>query len=254
MIRRRMLAGGFSILFWVAGVMPGWSYDFTAWDALLKKYVRPTTLAGVRLNGVDYPSLAKDPRYGLVVSGLENFSAASLQTREEKLAFWINVYNVLAVKMVLDNYPLDSIKDAGGVFTSVWKKKAGVVGGRSVTLNEIEHEILRQMGDPRIHAAIVCASVSCPDLRREAYTPQTLDRQLDDQLRRFLQNPGKGLRVEGATLYLSSIFKWFAEDFEAQGGVRKFLARYAPGLAKQRLAAGDLELAYLDYNWDLNKI
>ena len=115
----------------------------------------------------------------------------------------------------------------------------GVVAGKKRTLNEIEHEILRKMGEPRIHVAIVCASVSCPDLRAEAYTVEKLDSQLDDQLTLFLANPKKGLHIDKkGYLYMSSIFKWFAEDFETKGGVRKFLAPYAPknrhGCAQQR--------------------
>ena len=226
------------------------AFDFSGWDRLLKTYVRPVTRNQVRLNGVDYPRLAKDPGWAALVSALEGFSPERLGSRREKMAFWINVYNIFAVKMVVDHYPLDSIKDAGGLFGSVWKKEAGRVGGRPTTLHRIEHEILRKMGDPRIHAAIVCASVSCPDLRREAYVPQRLDEQLDDQMRRFRANRGKGLRAEGNTVYLSSIFKWFAEDFERFGGVRAYLSRYAPPAARAALQHGEIE--YLDYDWDLN--
>ena len=157
--------------------------------------------------------------------------------------------------MVLDHYPVKSIKDAGGFFTSVWKKKVGIVGGKTRTLDEIEHRILRKMSEPRIHAAIVCASVSCPDLRREAYSAEYLEQQLDDQLRRFLANKNKGLSIDSRQkkVQLSSIFKWFKEDFDSKGGVVKFLIPYVPQDGQAVLRHGP-RISYLDYNWNLNKL
>ena len=232
-----------------------WAFDFSGWDGLLKKYVGLTTIAGVRLAGVDYPGIRNDPAYAKLIADLKSFSPATLKTPENKMAFWINVYNIMAVKMVVDHYPVDSIKDAGSLFGSVWKKKVGVVGGKEATLNDIEHEILRKMGDPRIHVAIVCASVSCPDLRKEAYTTDRVDAQLDDQLRRFLENRGKGLQVDRGKgrVMLSKIFDWFEEDFKSKGGVLPFLSRYAPEKDRALLKKGNLDVSYLDYNWDLNK-
>lgn len=234
---------------------PVWSMDFSSWDGLLKKYVAPSTIDGVALTGVRYPELGKDPAYHQVVKDLENASLSTLTTRHQQLAFWINTYNVLAVKMVVDHYPVKSIKDAGGFFTSVWKKEVGTVGGKARTLDEIEHQILRTMGEPRIHAAIVCASVSCPDLRLEAYTAEQLDDQLDDQLRKFLVNQRKGLRIDNkkGRVYLSSIFKWFKEDFKSKGGVLTFLAPYAPK-AGQEVLLNSPTVSYMDYNWQLNKL
>ncbi len=232
-----------------------WAFDFKAWDGLLKKNVGSTTIAGVRLAGVDYAGIKKDPAYAKLIADLESFSSATLKTSKEKMSFWINVYNIMAVKMVVDHYPVDSIKDAGSLFGSVWKKKVGVVGGKEVTLNDIEHEILRKMGDPRIHVAIVCASVSCPDLRQEAYTADRLDAQLDDQMKRFLENRGKGLQVDRGKgrVTLSKIFDWFEDDFKVKGGVLPFLSRYAPENDRAFLKKGDVDVSYLDYNWDLNK-
>lgn len=230
--------------------------DFPSWDGLLKKYVAPKTINGVTLQAVDYKRLGNDPAYTKLIKDLETRSLSSLKTREEKLTFWINVYNIMAAKMVLDHYPVKSIKDAGSFFTAVWKKEVGVVAGKMRTLNEIEHEILRKMGEPRIHVAIVCASVSCPDLRLEAYAADKLDSQLDDQLTLFLVNAEKGLRVdtEKGRVYLSSIFKWFKEDFESKGGVRKYLAPYAPETAKASLKNNKLRVYYLDYDWELNEL
>jgi len=232
------------------------AFDFSGWDALLKNYVEPKTIDGVPLNAVNYQKLGKDPIYKMLIKDLEGSSLSKVTTREEKLAFWINVYNIMAAKMVLDNYPVDSIKDAGSFFRSVWKKSVGTVAGKTRTLNDIEHEILRKMGEPRIHVAIVCASVSCPDIRPEAYTPESLNQQLDDQVRTFLANSQKGLRLEenNNRLYISSIFKWFEEDFEPRGGVVTFLAPYAPESTKGKLKSTSLKIKYMDYNWDLNEL
>lgn len=229
--------------------------EFSNWDVLLKKYVASKTIEGIPLNAVNYQALGKDPLYKTVIAELEKASVSTLTTQEEKLAFWINAYNVMAVKMVLDHYPVKSIKDAGGFLSAVWKLNVGMVGGKERTLNEIEHDILRKMGEPRIHVAIVCASLSCPDLRPEAYTPERLHEQLDEQMMAFLANPQKGLQVDEfkQRLYLSSIFKWFAEDFEAKGGVRQFSAKYVPEPLSAYLKNNTIRLSYLDYNWNLNE-
>ncbi|WP_454061165.1 DUF547 domain-containing protein [Candidatus Nitrospira salsa] len=233
-----------------------WAFDFSKWDDLLKKYVAEVTIDGVNIHAVDYQKLGKDPDYRALVKDLEAVSLANVETKQDKLAFWINVYNVMAVKMVLDHYPVESIKDAGSFFQSVWKKDVGTVGGITRTLNEIEHDILRKLGEPRIHVAIVCTSVSCPDLRKEAYTVKQLDVQLDDQMRTFLANTEKGLRVENGEnrIYLSSIFKWFKEDFDAKGGVMTFVTPFAPDKVQATLKNEKLHISYLDYNWDLNEL
>ncbi|MDH3504638.1 MAG: DUF547 domain-containing protein [Nitrospirota bacterium] len=230
--------------------------EFSNWDVLLKMYVAPKTIEGIPLYALNYQALGKDPLYKTVIADLEKASVSVFKTQEEKLAFWINAYNIMAVKMVLDHYPVKSIKDAGGLLSSVWKLNVGTVGGKERTLNEIEHDILRKMGEPRIHVAIVCASLSCPDIRPEAYTPERLHEQLDDQMKAFLANPQKGLQVDESKqrLYLSSIFKWFAEDFEAKGGVRQFLAKYVPERLSAYLKNDTFRMSYLDYNWNLNEV
>ncbi len=232
------------------------AFDFSDWDALLKKHVKTTTIEGVALNAIAYKDLKADPEFKKVVGGLKTASLKDLKTPEEKLTFWINVYNVLAVKVVVDNYPVKSIKDVGSVFKAVWKRPAGVVAGKERTLNEVEHEILRKMGDPRIHVAIVCASVSCPDIRNEAYTAEQLDAQLDDQMRKFLENRGKGLKIDEKKkrIYLSAIFKWFKDDFESQGGVISFISQYVSPSEKKNLQKFGKNLKYLDYNWELNEL
>lgn len=233
---------------------PAAAFDFNLWDGLLTKYVSEKASGGVMFHSVDYPAMKSDPDWSRLISDLKKFSPESLKTREQKLAFWINLYNIFAVKMVQDHFPVKSIKDAGSFFSPVWGKTVGVVGEKEISLDEIEHKILRKMGEPRIHTAIVCASVSCPDLRIKAYSAPNLEAQLDDQLRRFLENTGKGLRIDSQEnrIYISSIFKWFSEDFEPKGGAVQFIIPYAPEQDRKYLKDQKDKIFYLDYDWGLN--
>ncbi len=230
------------------------AFDFSDWDVLIKNHVAPEMVEGVLLNAVDYANLKKDPLFSGLVAKLESYPVESLESHESKLTFWINVYNILAAKMITDHYPIESIKDAGSLFESVWKQPAGKVGGKGRTLNDIEHEILRKMNEPRIHVAIVCASVSCPDLRLEAYTVEKLNNQLDDQMKMFLQSREKGMKLDKKAnrVYLSSIFKWFAEDFQSRGGVLKYVSQYVSEEEKMVLNNSKRKISYLGYNWKIN--
>ncbi|MEQ8233355.1 MAG: DUF547 domain-containing protein [Gammaproteobacteria bacterium] len=242
---RVLVALGASALL-ASGALAAREPDWNPLDVLLAERVRPATLHGVALNAVDYAALATDPRLDAVIEQLQNFPLDQLADRTEKLAFFINAYNVMTLEIVADHLPLESIKDIGSVFNPVWKKTAGRLGGRDVSLDDIEHRRLRKLGDPRIHMAIVCASVSCPDLRTEAYRAARLDEQLDDQARRLLANPGKGARSDGEDLEVSRIFDWFEDDFAVVGGVRAFIDRYRnvpPG--------ADID-ADIPYDWRLN--
>jgi len=242
--------------FFILGPMHANAFDFAEWDVLLKKYVKPDLIDGISLNSVAYGKLRLDPVFHKLEDNLRLFSPAKLSTHQEKLAFWINAYNIFAVKIVTDNYPLKSIKNVGGFFKSVWKIKAGTVGGEKYTLDEIEHGILRKMGDPRIHTAIVCASISCPNLSKNAYKSEKLNEQLDMQMSNFLANPNKGMRVENnqqsKRILLSPIFKWFADDFKSRGGVRKFIKPYVPARYRQALENTQYRISYMDYNWSIN--
>jgi len=219
--------------------------DLTALDGLLQRHVHPGASGGIVLNQVDYAAWARDPDHPRALAAFAGFDPARLATREERLAFWINAYNLLAIRTVIDTGVTGSIKDAGRLFSPVWKRTAGVVGGKEVTLDGIEHRTLRPMGDPRIHLAIVCASLSCPDLRPEAYVPGRIDAQLDDQARRFLANPAKGMEGSGR-VRVSRIFDWFEADFGGAGGVVRFLTRYAPERHPEAVRG------YLPYDWSLN--
>lgn len=219
--------------------------DWSVYRSVLN-HVRPGVKNGVSLMRVDYAAIISDGSLDKAYRALSDFDPNRLANREEKLAFYINAYNILALKMVADHWPTDSIKDAGSLFSSVWDKPAGELGGKTVTLGEVEHEILRKMGEPRIHMAIVCASVSCPDLRTEPYGAARLGEQLDEQTLNFLDNTGKGLRIEDQAIRVSKIFDWFEADFEVYGGVPAFIKRYKSGLPDLKIKAN------IPYDWAVN--
>lgn len=247
---RRLAAAPALLLALVRPASASGSFDADLWDALLAAHTREVPdAAGVR---VDYGALRREPRWPALLESLAG--AAPPEEAAARLAFWINAYNVLAIDVVVKGRPAESIRDLGSLLRPVWKRPAGSVAGRSATLDEIEHEILRPLGEPRIHAAIVCASVSCPSLRREAYRGEHLEAQLEDAVRRFLADPRKGSRLEADGLRLSPIFDWFARDFAARGGVRAYLEPRLPEASARALRERGTELAlrYFDYDWRLN--
>lgn len=213
---------------------------------LLADHVRLGEVGGLRVALVDYPGLARDARLARAVSAFETFPLARLAGEAETLAFHLNAYNLFTLRLVAEHQPLADIRDLGHWWRPVWKQTVGRLDGREVSLDDIEHGVLRPRGEPRIHFALVCASLSCPDLRAEPYRPATLDAQLDAQVRDFLANPGKGLARDAARVRVSRIFDWFAEDFAVAGGVRTFIAHYLPLPATVTLDAD------LPYDWRLN--
>ena len=226
--------------------------DADAWDGFLERHTEETPdVAGVR---VDYAGLAREPAWRAFVASLAH--ASPPPDANGRLAFWIDAYNILAIDMVVRHLPLESIRDVGSLLRPVWKRPAGKVAGRPVTLDEVEHEILRPLGEPRIHAAIVCASTSCPSLRREAYRVERLDAQLDTAMRDWLADPDKGLRVESDRVRLSKIFDWFPEDFAAAGGVLAFVRPYLEPAVRQAFdgLGPDPRIVWFDYDWSLNDV
>jgi uncharacterized membrane protein YdjX (TVP38/TMEM64 family) len=227
-----------------------------AYARLLKAHVRPGTVSGIRLALVDYRAVKADPAYAQALNALAESRPDALTSDAERIAFWVNAYNLAAIKAVVDQYPTRSIKDGGSLLSSIWKKKVATVGGTTYSLDDIEHGILRKaFREPRVHFAIVCASLSCADLPAEPFDAARLDAQLDQQTAAFLSNATKGLQpgADGRTARVSSIFKWFAEDFSASGGVAAFIrARSSPSVAARLGALTDAGLSYLDYDWSLN--
>lgn len=200
---------------------------------------------------VDYNGVAADRRFADYVMDLERVDAQKLATRDERLAFWINAYNALAIQGILrGSSPKSFFGKIGFFYNDKYR-----VGGAVTNLYDLEHEILRPLGEPRIHFAIVCASKSCPVLRAEAFVSDRLDSQLDDSARRFINDPARNrFDREKKLAHLSKIFDWFDKDFVLHSdSVSRYVARYVndPMLA-QELTAGNYKIKYLDYLWDLN--
>jgi hypothetical protein len=217
------------------------------WDRLVKKHVRPDGL-------VDYRGLLRDSaELNAYLRVLESAHPdAKNWSREEQMAYWINAYNAYTAQLIVRHYPVASIKDIkkGVAFVnSVWDIKFIRIGNYTYDLNNIEHNILRPVfKDARIHAAINCASYSCPVLRTEAYTADRLDQQLDEQMRQFVNDPQRN-RIAAGKAEVSEIFKWFDGDFKRDGGsVKGFINRYAEKKVDEKT-----ELGYLDYDWRLNE-
>lgn len=251
----RWLVGG--ILAVAAGAVgQAEAADETPYGRLLARHVKPGTVSGIQLNLVDYQAVAEDSDYPEALAELEAAKPADLATEDDRFAFWVNAYNLLAMKTVIDRYPMSSIKDGGNFLFPIWKKKVGTAAGREYSLDEIEHGILREEFDePRVHFAVVCASLSCPDLRAEPFEGHRLDAQLDEQARSFLANRTKGLvpGKDASTAEVSSIFKWFGEDFDGVGGVAKFIrAKSDPETRVSVSTLTDDGISYLDYDWSLN--
>lgn len=219
--------------------------DNDIYTELLQKYVK----AGV----VDYGGFkTEEKRLDQYLDILEKTDTRSLSTAD-RFAFYVNAYNAWTIKLILGGYPgVESIKDLGSVFKSPWKKKIVRVDGKIITLDNIEHDILRPgYKDPRVHFAVNCASKSCPPLLSEPYDGKILDRQLDGATSAFLADPERN-RLEGHTLYASKIFKWFTDDFNDD--VIAFFIKHTEGDVRDQLQAnaGSIKVKYLDYDWSLN--
>ena len=243
-------------------------HEYTTYSQLLRDHITGTR--------VDYTQLVRN-RQALeaVVTELGQVSEASLRawSREHKLAYWINAYNVFTLKAIVDNYPIkgrwfslsprNSIRQIDGV----WDKLTWNAGGREVTLDQVEHEILRAgFDEPRIHFALNCAAIGCPPLRREPYLVPLLDRQLILAARDYLATE-LGLRVDGSTLRVSSLLKWYGEDFisqfahlidtdrsEKERAILGVIAKYGPTEAAALAQEGRARIRFLKYDWALNNI
>ncbi len=250
-----------------ATALAAFDHGHAAWDRLLAEHV--SWVRGGVASRVDYAGLQRDRE--ALQAYLGELSAVSPEqfqgwSRDQRLAFLINAYNAFTVELILTEYPeIDSIKDLGGWFSSPWKQRFFTLLGEERHLDWIEHERIRAPGvynEPRIHFAVNCASIGCPALRPDAFTAQRLDAQLQDSTERFLADRTRNRYApEDNALEVSSIFDWYAEDFERGwlgiDSVRGFLAGYAEQLAdapehRSRIQARETGLDYLDYDWELN--
>ncbi|MDA0834450.1 MAG: DUF547 domain-containing protein [Planctomycetota bacterium] len=224
-----------------------------AWDRLLRKHVD-------KAGYVDYTqwkASAADQK--LLDDYLNHLSAAKISrnsSRESQLAFWINAYNALTVKGILREYPTSSIRNhtAKVVGYNIWKDLQLLVAGKPYSLETIEHEILRKMNEPRIHFAIVCASIGCPRLLNEAYVAERLDEQLTMNTKNFFADRSKfSADTKSGVIHVSPILDWFADDFGKNSAEQlQTIAPYVPDSAQRLTASGKARVKYLDYDWSLN--
>ncbi|MDQ2696166.1 MAG: DUF547 domain-containing protein, partial [Pseudomonadota bacterium] len=228
--------------------------DHSAWDAFLKTHVKPGRDG---INRLDYGGVGRSDYAALndYVSALAAIPVRRLN-RAEQRAYWINLYNALTVQTVLQHYPVKSIRDidiSPGLFASgPWGKKLLTVDGEAVSLDDIEHRILRPLWqDPRLHYAVNCASLGCPNLQRDAFTAANSDALLDQGAREYINHP-RGVRFNGERLLASSIYDWFKADFGGSDrGVIAHWQKYAAADLQRRLA-GQSNIAGHDYDWSLN--
>jgi len=240
-------------------------HSYAAFDTLLGKFVR--WLPDQKQSRVDYAGLAtQGAALQKVLADWSALSPAQFASfsREQRMAFLINAYNGFTLALILTRYPdLKSIKDLGSVFKSPWKAKFFTLLGEPRHLDWIEHEQLRPLyNDPRVHAAVNCASIGCPALRPQAFTAARLEAQLADGMQRFMADRSRNrLNAASGKAEVSAIFKWFREDFEkGHGGFSRLedlLAFYADALAddaasRDKLRAKSVGITFLDYDWTLN--
>tara|TARA_R110002051_G_scaffold149720_1_gene222273 strand:- start:3843 stop:4568 length:726 start_codon:yes stop_codon:yes gene_type:complete len=207
------------------------------WTILLKKYVDNN-------GNVNYKSFINENKVVQnYLNELAKNSPSDDWSKQDKLAYYINLYNAATVQLILDNYPKKSIKDIKNPWDKEWIK----IGNDIFSLGQIEHKILRKMNDPRIHFAINCASYSCPKLSNEAYTTQNIEKQLQKAAFDFINDPKKNKLSEN-NLQLSNIFKWYKEDFTQEGSLTDYIKSFTKVNVNSKA-----KISYLEYDWSLNE-
>lgn len=237
------------LLFYVSTAYAQFDHSHKQWSNVLNKYTRVEGKQTL----VNYKKLKSNPtELNLYLSSLEklDFNHFEKFTSKEKLAFWINAYNAFTMKIIVDHYPVKSIKEIeGGLFGSgPWKLKFIKLFNKKMSLDQIEHDTIRkQYKEPRIHFAVNCASIGCPSLLREAFVAEAMDQQLDRAALNFLTNKDKNLIV-GNQMKLSKIFKWYGDDFqEAYESFQNYIIKTL------NLLQINYDIEYNEYNWNLNE-
>ena len=235
----------FSLLFFVFVVGTSFSqniHQHQQWQDLLQTYVNTH-------GNVDYKNLKQnESKLNAYLDLVSKNPPKDSWTKNKKKAYLINAYNAFTVKLILDHYPVESIKDIGGFFNSPFTIEFARIGGKLYTLDDIEKGMLLKMRDPRVHFAVNCASESCPKLLNEAYVDKKLEKQLDTSAKTFV-NSDKN-KLSKTKVELSRIFKWYASDFESEfGSVIKFINIYADETIDE-----EAFINYLPYSWELNEM
>jgi len=241
---RASIVASFLLLSAISPVRCAEIVDHSAFDSILQEAVQ----GGI----VDYGKIQN--RYQDLQTYLQSLAKADLKgtSGTEKLAFFINAYNAHCISGVLSEGQLKSVRQVSEFF----EKTRFVLAGKELSLDALEHKVLRPMGEPRVHFALVCASMSCPGLAPRAYRAETLDADLDRQAKNFLRDSSKNhLDREKGVFYLSRIFQWFKEDFaKKKGSVLAFITPYLTEADREYLQQkqGRVKVEYLEYDWSLN--
>ena len=242
------------------------NFPYSTYQQFLDRYVVPGKyIGGIKVNVVDYDAIQRDrvspeSLYEKILRQLLNFDPGNLQNKEDEIAFWINAYNIGAIKLIIDHYPVDSIRSRQiNWLKNPWNKKILTIGNETYSLGQIEHEILiGTYGEPLIHFAIVCASLSCPDLSPQVYEGYRLKEQMERQARQFLQNNKKGLwiRREQREVFFSRIFKFDKKTFPngAKDAIPLIVRFIEDEEEREYVRSGNYKVRYFDYNWDLNTL
>lgn len=233
----------------------GFDHEHKIWNSVLSKYVSSS-------GGVNYKLLKKDitknktHEFTNYIKDLQAVKQKDFDqfSKDQQLAFLINAYNALTVQLIIDNYPVKSIKKIGSIFKNAWKQNFfSLLSGQIKNLDSIEHKWIRpKYKDYRIHAAVNCASISCPQLRNEAYTSKKLNEQLEEQMKIWINDKSKNkLNLKTGVFQISKIFDWYEVDFTKWGkGVLNVVKKYSE---QKEFKESDVKIKYLEYNWNLNE-
>lgn len=228
--------------------------DHSAWDGLLKKYIKQDETG---LNRFAYGKVSAKDNQALNAY-IKTMSEIEISDRAKpvQFAYWVNMYNAITIKVILDNYPVKSIRDidTSGIFANgPWGSELVTIEEETLTLDDIEHAILRPIWkDPRIHYAVNCASIGCPNLSKDAFTAANTEKLLEEGAKAYINNP-RGFDIEDGELIVSSIYKWFAYDFgNSEQGVIDHLSKYASAERLEKLKSIK-KISDTDYDWSLNE-
>ena len=235
------------------------------WDIIMKKHV--VMKDGGHSSRVDYKGIKNDRAlFNTYLSELSSVSRTEFDSwsKKQQLAFLINAYNAFTIDLILKHYPVKSIKDIGSLFKTPWQIEFIPLFGKTWSLDQIEHQMIRKKGvfdEPRIHAALVCASIGCPALRNVAYTEENIDTELEQAMINFLSDKSRNRFIADKNRFqVSPIFKWYEDDFKLKyGSLLAFFNKYGESLVSRKTDLGIMKhgkstIEFLDYDWKLNDL
>jgi hypothetical protein len=229
--------------------------NFNPWQSFLNKYL----VENDNQTYLQYDNVTSNDKIALS-NTISNYSKINIldYNHDEQFAYWINMYNMLTVQTILKKYPVESITDIDKNWfgqSKVWDTNVVNINGKNLTLNDIEHRILRPIwNDPRVHSAVNCASMSCPNLLKTVYQANTINTQLNTAFSDFVNSP-KGVKLKDSNIYISKIFDWYGSDFGSETQMREFIAKHLNNKKiRQALLNKKHTINFSNYNWNLNQL